>query len=84
MFVFPPNFVFARPVARGARCRRLLAAGSPSPHEFSQPQPGKPFVYAGSRKNPPPFTLRLLNAFVNSKSRVSTGFLRFSLSFPGF
>jgi hypothetical protein len=38
---------------------------------------GKP-VFMRVRENLPPFTLRLLNVFVNSKSRVSTGFWRFS------
>jgi hypothetical protein len=33
------------------------------------------------RKNVPPFTLRLSEAFVNGKTRVSTGFLRFFLAF---
>jgi hypothetical protein len=33
------------------------------------------------RKNLPPFTLRLSNSFVNGKTRVSTGFLRFFLAF---
>jgi len=33
------------------------------------------------RENPPPFTLRLLNVFVNNKSPVSTGFCGFSLVF---
>jgi hypothetical protein len=36
------------------------------------------------RENPPPFTLRLLKGFVNSKSQVSTGFLGFSSGFPDF
>jgi len=35
------------------------------------------------RKNLPPFTLRLSTAFVNGKTRVSTGFLRFFLVFSG-
>jgi hypothetical protein len=35
------------------------------------------------RENPPPLTLRLLKGFVNKKSRVSTGFLRFFLVFSG-
>jgi len=33
------------------------------------------------RKNLPPFTLRLSAAFVNGKTPVSTGFLRFFLAF---
>jgi len=33
------------------------------------------------RKNLPPFTLRLSEAFVNGKTPVSTGFLRFFLVF---
>jgi hypothetical protein len=33
------------------------------------------------RKNLPPFTLRLSEAFVNGKTCVSTGFLRFFLVF---
>jgi hypothetical protein len=33
------------------------------------------------RKNLPPLTLRLSKAFVNGKTRVSTGFLRFFLVF---
>jgi hypothetical protein len=32
-------------------------------------------------KNLPPLTLRLSAAFVNGKTPVSTGFLRFSLAF---
>jgi len=33
------------------------------------------------RNNLPPFTVRLSTAFVNGKTCVSTGFLRFSLAF---
>jgi hypothetical protein len=33
------------------------------------------------RKNVPPFTVRLCKEFVNAKTRVSTGFLRFFLAF---
>jgi hypothetical protein len=51
------------------------------PAEASQPQPGSP-VFMRVRENPPPFTLRLLRGFVNSKSPVSTGFFRFSPVFP--
>jgi hypothetical protein len=36
------------------------------------------------RENPPPFTLRLLKNFVNSKRPVSTGFLLFLSVFLGF
>src|SRR5271170_4360742 len=83
-FVFPPDFVLTRPVARGARCYRSFAAGSPRLRIVAlQPQPESP-VFMRVRENPPPFTLRLFNAFVNSKSRVSTGFLGFYRLFPGF
>jgi hypothetical protein len=36
------------------------------------------------RENPPPFTLRLLKSFVNTKTLVSTGFLPFLSGFYGF
>jgi hypothetical protein len=53
------------------------------PEDASQPQPGSP-VFMRVRENPPPFTLRLLEGFVNSKSPVSTGFCGFSLVYLGF
>jgi hypothetical protein len=40
-------------------------------------------IDAGLR-NPPPFTLRLLEGFVNGKIGISTGFYRFSSVFFGF
>src|SRR5271170_5797971 len=83
-FVFPPDFVLTRPVARGARCYRSFAAGSPRLRIVAlQPQPESP-VFMRVRENLPPFTLRLFNAFVNSKSRVSTGFSRVLGVFSGF
>jgi hypothetical protein len=41
-------------------------------------------VFMRVREDPPPFTLRLFNAFVNSKSRVSTGFSWVLWVFSGF
>jgi len=40
-------------------------------------------IHAGLR-NPTPFTLRLLNIFVNGKTAISTGFLKISSVFFGF
>ncbi|HTD54874.1 MAG TPA: hypothetical protein VK670_05800, partial [Silvibacterium sp.] len=41
-------------------------------------------IYAALERTPPPFTLRLLEPFVNRKRAVSTGFYGFLLGFPGF
>jgi hypothetical protein len=40
-------------------------------------------VFTRVRKNLPPLTMRLSKAFVNGKTSVSTGFLRFSPVFAG-
>lgn len=45
------------------------------------PQSAQKPVLTRLRKNLPPFTLRLSAAFVNGKTLVSTGFLRFFLAF---
>jgi hypothetical protein len=70
----------SRRTSPARRCKvnplRISLAGT------SQPQLGSP-VFMRVRENPPPFTLRLFEGFVNSKSRVSTGFLGFSSVFLG-
>jgi hypothetical protein len=64
-----------KPVAPDVRIR-LLAAGSLFPHNRISRSAENP-VFMRVRENPPPFTLRLFNGFVNSKRRVSTGFCGF-------
>jgi hypothetical protein len=76
--LFPPDSVVLEPDETGSSL-----PGLSSPHStFSRlaAAAGKP-VFMRVRENPPPFTLRLLKSFVNSKSPVSTGFLRFSQVF---
>jgi hypothetical protein len=72
----PPDFCFSQRMRLAERLR-LSAAGSPVYVTGFSTAAEKP-VFMRVRENPPPLTLRLFAAFVNCKSRVSTGFLRFS------
>jgi hypothetical protein len=69
--IYPPCFSYRPPERRDARFRSSSVCA----------RTAETAVMTRVRKNVPPFTVRLSAGFVNAKTCVSTGFLRFFLAF---